>query len=152
MVELCRSLSDAIPVEKLAAIKAKRLANKRAMIRHSDDDATAVADLQNVADNESDGLLEILARERVSRTRSDITKGQKDLTARLAPIFAMIKAKEEGKRNDANKPSPIKVCSLVKGLGQFQFGERCGFSALHIYCQTSRRTGVVQSLRSGAIQ
>jgi isopentenyl phosphate kinase len=106
-------LSDAIPEDKLAVLKAKRRAQKRITIRTDVDD---VADLQTVVDIESDGLQEILSRERIGRTRADVTKGTKDLSARLLPIFAMIKAKEEGKKNDLNKAALAKVRFLDSAL------------------------------------
>jgi hypothetical protein len=79
-------LSDAIPEDKLAVLKAKRRAQKRITIRTDVDD---VADL-TAADVESDGLQEILSRERLGRTRADVTKGTKDLSARLVPIFGKL--------------------------------------------------------------
>ena len=101
------SLAQAMDAEKLAALKAQYLNKKRNRIR-TDDDVTANKDLAAIVDSESDGLKEILARERVCRTRNDVTRGPKDLTARLQPIFAMLKAKEEGKKTD-NKTAPVKV-------------------------------------------
>ncbi|OQV25583.1 Parafibromin [Hypsibius exemplaris] len=91
-------LSDTLTEDKLAILRLKRRAQKRNAIRTDTDDT--VGDLP-VADLESDGLQEILSRERIGRTRADVTKGTKDLSARIGPIFAMIKAKEDGKKIDA---------------------------------------------------
>ncbi|XP_055333760.1 parafibromin-like [Paramacrobiotus metropolitanus] len=104
--EKLTSLSDMISVEKIAAIKAKRLTNKRNTIRTTDDDMIATSDLQPVMDADVDALREVVIRERVGRTRADITRGPKNLTERLAPIFAMIKNKDERKKTDAAKVVP----------------------------------------------
>ena len=69
-VDNIKSLSEAMSVEKIAAIKAKRLAKKRTTIKENDDIGMG-SDLQKLLDLE-DGTKDIVSRERQWRTRTTI--------------------------------------------------------------------------------
>lgn len=67
-----RSLSEAMSVEKIAAIKAKIMAKKRSTIKTDlDDDITALKQ-RSFVDAEVDVTRDIVSRERVWRTRTTI--------------------------------------------------------------------------------
>lgn len=68
---VCRSLSEAMSVEKIAAIKAKIMAKKRSTIKTDlDDDITLKQ--RSFVDAEVDVTRDIVSRERVWRTRTTI--------------------------------------------------------------------------------
>uniref|UniRef100_A0A8B9PWT3 Cell division cycle 73 n=1 Tax=Apteryx owenii TaxID=8824 RepID=A0A8B9PWT3_APTOW len=70
--EQIRSLSEAMSVEKIAAIKAKIMAKKRSTIKTDlDDDITALKQ-RSFVDAEVDVTRDIVSRERVWRTRTTI--------------------------------------------------------------------------------
>ncbi|KAH8033035.1 hypothetical protein HPB51_005833 [Rhipicephalus microplus] len=69
-VDYSRSLSEAMSVEKIAAIKAKRLAKKRATIKGDDD--LGLADMQGILEYDVDVTRDILSRERQWRTRTTV--------------------------------------------------------------------------------
>lgn len=66
-----RSLSEAMSVEKIAAIKAKRLAKKRTTIKGHDDFGVG-PELKQMLDFDVDITKEIIKRERQWRTRTTI--------------------------------------------------------------------------------
>lgn len=71
----CRSLSEAMSVEKIAAIKAKRLAKKRTTIKSNDySDTLGVvgSDLRAIFDYDVDHTKDIISRERQWRTRTTV--------------------------------------------------------------------------------
>ncbi|KAK1327978.1 hypothetical protein QTO34_012400 [Cnephaeus nilssonii] len=127
--EQIRSLSEAMSVEKIAAIKAKIMAKKRSTIKTDlDDDITALKQ-RSFVDAEVDVTRDIVSRERVWRTRTTILQstGKASLgTTLLAAghvffaagdacaenfsknIFAIlqsVKAREEG-RAPEQRPAP----------------------------------------------
>lgn len=70
-----RSLSEAMSVEKIAAIKAKRLAKKRTTIKSNDyADTLGVvgSDLRAILDYDVDLTKDIISRERQWRTRTTV--------------------------------------------------------------------------------
>lgn len=70
-----RSLSEAMSVEKIAAIKAKRLAKKRTTIKSNDySDTLGVvgSDLRAILDYDVDLTKDIISRERQWRTRTTV--------------------------------------------------------------------------------
>ncbi|XP_073212827.1 parafibromin isoform X2 [Lepidochelys kempii] len=81
--EQIRSLSEAMSVEKIAAIKAKIMAKKRSTIKTDlDDDITALKQ-RSFVDAEVDVTRDIVSRERVWRTRTTILQSTgKDPTLR----------------------------------------------------------------------
>ena len=66
------SLSEAIPLDKIAAIKAKRLAKKRNTIKGDDNLGGSVIEQRSFVDAEVDVTRDIVSRERMSRTRTSI--------------------------------------------------------------------------------
>lgn len=68
---LFRSLSETMSVEKIAAIKAKRLAKKRTTIK-SNDDIGQQYDMRAILDLNVDITKDIISRERQWRTRTTI--------------------------------------------------------------------------------
>ncbi|ALC47106.1 hyx [Drosophila busckii] len=104
-----KSLSETMSVEKIAAIKAKRLANKRTTIKRTDNEDAMGTDLRAILDYDVDSTKDIISRERQWRTRTSILQSTGKLFAKN--IFAMlqgIKAREEG-RNRPQQPNPIKM-------------------------------------------
>ncbi|EDW59412.1 parafibromin [Drosophila novamexicana] len=104
-----KSLSETMSVEKIAAIKAKRLANKRTTIKRTDNEEAMGTDLRAILDYDVDSTKDIISRERQWRTRTSVLQSTGKLFAKN--IFAMlqgIKAREEG-RNRPQVPNPIKM-------------------------------------------
>jgi parafibromin len=67
------SLSEAMSIEKIAAIKAKRLAKKRSMIKADDMDlGSGMTEQRSFVDAEVDVTRDIVSRERQWRTRTTI--------------------------------------------------------------------------------
>ena len=114
-IDNIKSISETLSVEKIAAIKAKRLANKRVTIKQTDKDDTGVGDLRVMLDFDVDSTKDILKRERQWRTRSTILQSngktfQKNITA----LLQSIKAREEGK----NRPQPQFVSKMPEPLNK----------------------------------
>lgn len=104
-----KSLSETMSVEKIAAIKAKRLANKRTTIKRTDNEEAMGTDLRAILDYDVDSTKDIISRERQWRTRTSVLQSTGKLFAKN--IFAMlqgIKAREEG-RNRPQAANPIKM-------------------------------------------
>jgi parafibromin len=74
-----RSLSEAMSVEKIAAIKAKRLAKKRTTIKGNDDIGLG-SDLRVMLDFDVDVTKDIISRERQWRTRTTILQSAGKVT------------------------------------------------------------------------
>ena len=66
------SLPEAIPLDKIAAIKAKRLAKKRSTIKGDDELGTGMLEQRSFVDAEVDVTRDIVSRERQWRTRTTI--------------------------------------------------------------------------------
>ena len=66
------SLSEAIPLDKIAAMKAKRLAKKRSTIKGDDMLGTGFLEQRSFIDAEVDVTRDIVSRERQWRTRTTI--------------------------------------------------------------------------------
>ena len=66
------SLPEAIPLDKIAAIKAKRLAKKRATIKADDELGTGMLEQRSFIDAEVDVTRDIVSRERQWRTRTTV--------------------------------------------------------------------------------
>ncbi|KAG8132770.1 hypothetical protein E2320_010612, partial [Naja naja] len=101
-----RSLSEAMSVEKIAAIKAKIMAKKRATIKTDlDDDITALKQ-RSFVDAEVDVTRDIVSRERVWRTRTTILQSTgKNFAKNIFAILQSVKAREEG-RAPEQRPAP----------------------------------------------
>lgn len=94
-------------VEKIAAIKAKRLANKRVTIKRNDNDETN--DLRGMIEYDFDSTNNILSRERQWRTRTTILQSSgKMFFKNISALLQSIKAREEGK----SKPAPFQQTKL----------------------------------------
>lgn len=99
-LENIKSLSETMSVEKIAAIKAKRLANKRGTIKRTDaEDAMGVApDLRAILDFDVDSTKDIISRERQWRTRTTILQSTGKIFAKnILSLLQSIKAREEGR-------------------------------------------------------
>uniref|UniRef100_A0A6I8SHN5 Parafibromin n=1 Tax=Xenopus tropicalis TaxID=8364 RepID=A0A6I8SHN5_XENTR len=96
--EQIRSLSEAMSVEKIAAIKAKIMAKKRSTIKTDlDDDITALKQ-RSFVDAEVDFTRDIVSRERVWRTRTTILQSTgKNFAKNIFAILQSVKAREEGR-------------------------------------------------------
>uniref|UniRef100_A0A665TMR8 Parafibromin n=1 Tax=Echeneis naucrates TaxID=173247 RepID=A0A665TMR8_ECHNA len=92
-----RSLSEAMSVEKIAAIKAKIMAKKRSTIKTDlDDDITL--NQRSFVDAEVDVTRDIVSRERVWRTRTTILQSTgKNFSKNIFAILQSVKAREEGR-------------------------------------------------------
>ncbi|XP_075226203.1 cell division cycle 73 hyrax [Lycorma delicatula] len=104
-VDNIKSLSEAMSVEKIAAIKAKRLAKKRTTIRS--DDISLGTDLRVMLDFDVDVTKNIISRERQWRTRTTILQSAgKNFAKNIFAILQSIKAREEG-RHRPPQPTPV---------------------------------------------
>ncbi|XP_046995367.1 parafibromin [Schistocerca americana] len=104
-VDNIKSLSEAMSVEKIAAIKAKRLAKKRTTIKGNDDIALG-PDLRVMLDFDVDLTKDIISRERQWRTRTTILQSAGKIFAKnIFAILQSIKAREEG-RHRPQQPTP----------------------------------------------
>lgn len=106
--EQIRSLSEAMSVEKIAAIKAKRLAKKRLTIKGDDDIGLGITDFQRILEYDVDVTKDILSRERQWRTRTTILQSTgKNFAKSIFPLLQSIKAREEG--GNRNQPEPVQT-------------------------------------------
>lgn len=113
-IDNIKSLSETMSVEKIAAIKAKRLANKRGTIKRNDHDEAGVNDLRGMLDFDVDSTKDIISRERQWRTRTTVLQSTgKTFYKNISALLSSIKAREEGKSRPpqfAQKlPEPTKV-------------------------------------------
>ncbi|KAG1676683.1 Parafibromin [Nymphon striatum] len=98
--EQLKSLSEAMSVEKIAAMRAKRLAKKRSTIKGDDDIRAGMPEMQGVIEYDVDFTKEIISRERQWRTRTTILQNAgKNFAKSIFAILQGIKAKEEGRHN-----------------------------------------------------
>ncbi|XP_053738979.1 parafibromin [Synchiropus splendidus] len=99
-----RSLSEAMSVEKIAAIKAKIMAKKRSTIKTDlDDDITLKQ--RSFVDAEVDVTRDIVSRERVWRTRMTILQSSgKNFSKSIFAILQSVKAREEGRAPEQRPP------------------------------------------------
>ncbi|XP_028164362.1 parafibromin [Ostrinia furnacalis] len=109
-VDNIKSLSEAMSVEKIAAIKAKRLAKKRTTIKSNDySDTLGVvgSDLRAILDYDVDLTKDIISRERQWRTRTTVLQSNGKMFAKsIHALLSSIKAREEG-RPGAPRPQPV---------------------------------------------
>uniref|UniRef100_A0A4W3JS03 Parafibromin n=1 Tax=Callorhinchus milii TaxID=7868 RepID=A0A4W3JS03_CALMI len=98
--EQIRSLSEAMSVEKIAAIKAKIMAKKRSTIKPDLDDDIAALNQRSFVDSEVDVTRDIVSRERVWRTRTTILQstGKEGASARKAQTPAVQPVPRPGSR------------------------------------------------------
>nr|XP_058151438.1 parafibromin-like [Dasypus novemcinctus] len=90
-----RSLSEAMTVEKIAAIKAKRMAMKRSCVKRDLEEEVAAPKQWSFVDAELDVTQHIVSRERVGRTRTTILQSTgKTFAESVFAILESVKAKE----------------------------------------------------------
>lgn len=107
-IDNIKSLSETMSVEKIAAIKAKRLANKRTTIKRNDNDDAMGTDLRAILDFDVDSTKDIISRERQWRTRTTILQSSGKVFAKnILAILQGIKNREEGRARPA--PPPIRM-------------------------------------------
>ncbi|KAB0793360.1 hypothetical protein PPYR_12980 [Photinus pyralis] len=103
-VDNIKSLSEAMSVEKIAAIKAKRLAKKRTTIK-GNDDIRQEYDIRAILDLDVDITKDIISRERQWRTRTTILQSNGKMFAKnILAMLHSIKAREEGKHRPPQQP------------------------------------------------
>ncbi|XP_050507175.1 parafibromin [Diabrotica virgifera virgifera] len=106
-VDNIKSLSDAMSVEKIAAIKAKRLAKKRTTIKGNDDIGQEY-DISAILDLDVDITKDIISRERQWRTRTTILQSTgKTFAKNIIAMLASIKAREEGRQRPPQQPPQV---------------------------------------------
>ncbi|KAJ8962059.1 hypothetical protein NQ314_005842 [Rhamnusium bicolor] len=99
-----RSLSEAMSAEKIAAIKAKRLATKRTTIKGNDDIGQEY-DIRAILDLDVDITKDIISRERQWRTRTTILQSTgKTFAKNILAMLHSIKAREEGRQRPPQQP------------------------------------------------
>ncbi|GFN88354.1 parafibromin [Plakobranchus ocellatus] len=100
------SLHEAMPLEKIAALKAKMLAIKRTKIKGDDDLLQAGAlEQRTFVDAEVDVTRDIVSRERLWRTRTTVLQSVgKQFAKNIFSILQSIKAREEGSQRSQNPP------------------------------------------------
>jgi parafibromin len=107
-IDNIKSLSETMSVEKIAAIKAKRLANKRVTIKRNDHDEAGVGDLRGMLDFDVDSTKDIISRERQWRTRTTILQSTgKTFYKNISALLSSIKAREEGKNRPPQFPQKL---------------------------------------------
>ncbi|XP_067893811.1 parafibromin [Heterodontus francisci] len=106
--EQIRSLSEAMSVEKIAAIKAKIMAKKRSTIKTDLDDDIAALKQRSFVDSEVDVTRDIVSRERVWRTRTTILQSTgKNFSKNIFAILQSVKAREEGRAPEQRPPQNV---------------------------------------------
>lgn len=96
-VDNIKSLSEALSVEKIAAIKAKRLAKIRTTIK-SNDDIGPEYDIRAIFELDVDITKDIISKERQWRTRTTILQSSgKTFAKNILAMLHSIKAREEGR-------------------------------------------------------
>lgn len=113
-IDNIKSLSEAMSVEKIAAIKAKRLANKRTTIKRNDNDDAMGTDLRAILDFDVDSTKDIISRERQWRTRTTILQSTGKMFAKnILAILQGIKNREEGRSRpiqpQSRLPEPARI-------------------------------------------
>lgn len=114
-----RSLSEAMSVEKIAAIKAKRLAKKRQTIK-MDNDPNADQRLFM----ESDLTKDIIKKERHHKTRTNVLLSTGKTFDNIMELLKSVKAREEGRAvttttNDAQKQPKQDTRQAVTGYNRY---------------------------------
>ncbi|CAG7815804.1 unnamed protein product [Allacma fusca] len=99
-----KSLSEAMSVEKIAEIKAKRLSKKRTTIK-GHDDIEMQSELRTMLDYDVEVTADIVSRERQWRNRTTILQSTgKQFAKNIFAILTSVKAREDGKMRP---PMPI---------------------------------------------
>ncbi|XP_076056090.1 cell division cycle 73 hyrax isoform X1 [Oratosquilla oratoria] len=105
-----RSLSEAMSIEKIAAIKAKRLAIKRQTIKE-DDDLGLGTEMRSMLEFDIDVTKDITTKERQWRTRTTILQSTgKQFGTSIIQLLKSIRLREEGRMKQSQPnaaPTPI---------------------------------------------
>ncbi|XP_005088839.1 parafibromin [Aplysia californica] len=103
------SLHEAMPMEKIAALKAKILALRRTKIKGDDDLQAGTMEQRTFVDAEVDVTRDIVSRERLWRTRTTVLQSVgKQFAKNIFSILQSIKAREEGsQRSHGSSQNPI---------------------------------------------
>lgn len=105
-VDNIKSLSEAMSVEKIAAIKAKRLAKKRTTIKGNDANEQEY-DFRAILDLDVDITKDIISRERQWRTRTTILQSTgKTFAKNVLAMLHSIRAREEGRQRPQQQQQP----------------------------------------------
>ncbi|XP_042534180.1 parafibromin-like [Dipodomys spectabilis] len=105
--EQIRALSEAMSVEKIASIKAKIMAKKRATIKTDLHDMTPRNQkYRSSVDGEVDATQDIISRERVGRTRTTILQSTRMDFSNIFAILRSVEAREERQAPD-QRPAPL---------------------------------------------
>ncbi|CAL1544436.1 unnamed protein product [Lymnaea stagnalis] len=106
-----------MPLEKIAAIKAKILAIKRTKIKGDDDLQPGALEQRTFVDAEVDVTRDIVSRERLWRTRTTILQSVgKQFAKNIFSILQSIKAREEGSQRTQNPSQSAVTSSAVSYL------------------------------------
>ncbi|XP_050389977.1 parafibromin [Patella vulgata] len=113
------SLHEALPLEKIAALKAKVLAIKRTKIKGDDDVQPGALEQRSFVDAEVDVTRDIVSRERLWRTRTTILQSAgKQFAKNVFSILQSIKAREEGSHRHSHSHHSSSVQSTTPAMTQ----------------------------------
>ncbi|KAF0306116.1 Parafibromin [Amphibalanus amphitrite] len=105
-LDTLKSLSETMSVEKIAEIKAKRMANKRTRIKDNDDIGVG-GELKGMLEFDIDMTKVIIERERQWRTRTTILQSTgKNFAKNIFGLLQSLKAREEGRHKPSGPPAP----------------------------------------------
>lgn len=106
-VNQIQSLSDAMSIETIATIKAKRIANKRKTIKGDNETGTSSSELRGMLDYDFDVTRDILNRERQWRNRTTVLQSSGKVFAKnIFTLLQSLRAREEGKMRPGHAPVP----------------------------------------------
>lgn len=106
-------------VEKIAAIKAKRLAKKRTTIKSNDySDTLGVvgSDLRAILDYDVDLTKDIISRERQWRTRTTVLQSNGKVSSLFVDIFLKINPNKNFNNHEISSPHLCHLISLMLAL------------------------------------
>jgi len=115
-VEKIQSLSEAMTIEKIATLKAKRLATKRKTIKSDNEDlglglgsglaGSSSSELRGMLDFDFDATKDIINRERQWRNRTTVLQSSgKVFSKNIFALLSSLKAREEGRMRPGHVPA-----------------------------------------------
>ncbi|KAH3795821.1 hypothetical protein DPMN_149382, partial [Dreissena polymorpha] len=152
------SLHEAMPLEKIAAIKAKRAKIKRTKIKGDDDIQPGALEQRSFVDAEVDVTRDIVSRERLWRTRTTILQSNgKQFSKNIFSLLQSIKAREEGPSRSSHgvphtpsvpqpKPQPI----AYNRYAQESFGAKESTEGFNIETMGTYHGMTLKSVTEGA--
>ncbi|KAG8310576.1 accessory factor associated with RNA polymerase II [Homalodisca vitripennis] len=105
-----KSLSEAMTVETIAAIKVKRLAKKRTTIQRHDD-IDICSKRRVMMDLDDDNIKDILSRERPGRSRNTILQSTGKMFAQ--DVFAILQSVKEKEESKQRSPASASVMTYI---------------------------------------